>query len=112
MNDKVWLDNRRWKKIQNLDKYTGVAMLHLENNQIESIGPGLRHMSKLKALYVHNNMLRKIDVNLAANENLSHLNLATNQIASFEPEGLPASLNTLLVAANCLAGGVYSRLHN
>jgi hypothetical protein len=25
-------------------------MLHLENNQIARIGPGLRHMAKLKAL--------------------------------------------------------------
>lgn len=102
VNERLWLHNRRWKVIQNLDKYTGVAMLHLENNQIAHIGPGLRHMSKLKALYLNCNMLRKVDLHLAANEELSHLNLATNQIASFEPSGLPPSLNTVLVAANCL----------
>ena len=102
VNEKLWIHNRRFKRIENLEKFTGVAMLHLENNQIENIGPGLRHMSKLKALYLNCNMLRKVDVNLAANENLSHLNLATNQIASFEPDGLPSSLNTILVAANCL----------
>ena len=43
-----------------------------------------------------------MDLNLAANEQLSHLNLATNQIASFELNGLPNSLNTVLMAANCL----------
>jgi hypothetical protein len=42
VNEKVWLHNRRFKTIQNLDKFTGVAMLHLENNQFASIGPGLR----------------------------------------------------------------------
>lgn len=103
VNEKMWLHNRRWKAIQNLGKYTGVAMLHLENNQIgPDIGPGLAHMRKLKALYLNCNMLRRVDANLAANEQLSHLNLATNQIGRFEPGGLPASLNTVLVAANCL----------
>ena len=64
-NDKVWLHARRFMAIENLEKWTGVVMLHLENNQISVIGTGLRHMAGLKALYLHCNMLRHIDENLA-----------------------------------------------
>ena len=103
VNDKLWLQNRRWKVVQGLEKFTGVGVLHLENNQIgPTLGPGLRHMTKLKLLNLSCNMIRTVDVNLAANAQLSLLNLATNQISSFTEGGLPASLNTLTLDSNCL----------
>jgi Leucine-rich repeat (LRR) protein len=61
----VWLHSRRFKTIENMERFTGVTMLHLENNQLGAIGTGLAHMSKLKALYLHCNMLRRVDANLA-----------------------------------------------
>ena len=100
INDNVHLENRRWREIRDLDKYTGVSVLHLENNQIgPSIGTGLAHMSKLKALYLQCNMLKHVD-SLSANQKLTLLNVATNQISGFTEGGLPHSLNTLLVSAN------------
>ena len=100
INDNVHLENRRWREIRDLNKYTGVSVLHLENNQIgPSIGIGLAHMSKLKALYLHYNMLKHVD-SLSANPKLTLLNVATNQISGFTEGGLPHSLNTLLVSAN------------
>ena len=100
INDNVHLENRRWREIRDLDKYTGVSVLHLENNQIgPSIGIGLAHMSKLKALYLQCNMLKHVD-SLSANQKLTLLNVATNQISGFTEGGLPHSLNTLLVSAN------------
>ena len=48
INDNVHLENRRWREIRDLDKYTGVSVLHLENNQIgPSIGIGLAHICLL-----------------------------------------------------------------
>ena len=100
INDVVHLENRRWREIRDLNKYTGVTVLHLENNQIgPAIGNGLAHMSKLKALYLQCNMVRQVD-SLAANQKLTLLNVATNQISGFAEGGLPHSLNTLLVSAN------------
>ena len=100
INDVVHLENRRWREIRDLNKYTGVTVLHLENNQIgPTIGNGLAHMSKLKALYLQCNMVRQVD-SLAANQKLTLLNVATNQISGFAEGGLPHSLNTLLVSAN------------
>ena len=100
INDVVHLENRRWREIRDLNKYTGVTVLHLENNQIgPAIGNGLAHMSKLKALYLQCNMVKQVD-SLAANQKLTLLNVATNQISGFAEGGLPHSLNTLLVSAN------------
>ena len=62
INDVVHLENRRWREIRDLNKYTGVTVLHLENNQIgPAIGNGLAHMSKLKALYLQCNMVKQVD---------------------------------------------------
>ena len=102
VNERLWLQNRRWRAIGGLEKFTGVRMLHLENNQIgPCVGPGLRHLAELRAVYLNCNMLREVD-NLSANEQLTLLNLATNQISAFAPDSLPRSLNTLECANNIL----------
>ena len=102
MNERLWLQNRRWRAIGGLEKFTGVRMLHLENNQIgPRVGLGLRHLAELRAVYLNCNMLREVD-NLSANEQLTLLNLATNQISAFAPDSLPRSLNTLECANNIL----------
>ena len=102
VNERLWLQNRRWRAIGGLEKFTGVRMLHLENNQIgPCVGPGLRHLAQLRALYINCNMLREVD-NLEANDQLTLLNLATNQISSFAPGSLPPSLNTLECSNNVL----------
>ena len=102
VNERLWLQNRRWRAIGGLEKFTGVRMLHLENNEIgPRVGPGLRHLAELRAVYLNCNMLREVD-NLSANEQLTLLNLATNQISAFAPDSLPRSLNTLECANNIL----------
>ena len=102
VNERLWLQNRRWRAIGGLEKFTGVRMLHLENNQIgPRVGLGLRHLAELRAVYLNCNMLREVD-NLSANEQLTLLNLATNQISAFAPDSLPRSLNTLECANNIL----------
>ena len=60
-----------------------------------------RHLAELRAVYLNCNMLREVD-NLSANEQLTLLNLATNQISAFAPDSLPRSLNTLECANNIL----------
>ena len=104
MNDKLWLHNRRWRKIGGLEEFTGAAMLHLGNNHIgPDIGEGLRHLVHLKALHLPRNQIRgALDDNLRHNANLKLLDLSANRISRFPSGGLPPSLNTLLLVGNAL----------
>ena len=104
MNDKLWLHNRRWRKISGLEEFTGAAMLHLGNNHIgPDIGEGLRHLVHLKALHLPRNQIRgALDDNLRHNANLKLLDLSANRISRFPSGGLPPSLNTLLLVGNAL----------
>ena len=104
MNDKLWLHNRRWRKISGLEEFTGAAMLHLGNNHIgPDIGEGLRHLVHLKALHLPRNQIRgALDDNLRHNANLKLLDLSANRISRFPSGGLPPSLNTLLLVGHAL----------
>lgn len=71
-----------YSKIENLDEYTGLKSLWLENNCITEIS-GLNNQKELVSLYMHNNAISKIE-NLDFIVKLNTINLSHNFIKTIE----------------------------
>lgn len=71
-----------YKKIENLEHYTGLKSLWLENNCISEIC-GLENQTELTSLYLHNNLIKKIE-NLDNLTKLDTINLCHNFITKIE----------------------------
>lgn len=104
INDKIYLHYKGFKRIENLNEYTGLKAIWLEGNGFTKI-EGLENQTLLRSLFLHENIIEKIEgldsqllldsLNLSKNfvkkiENLSHmkdltsLNLAHNNITTAE----------------------------
>ena len=92
INDKIYLHYKGFKRIENLDEYTGLKAIWLEGNGFTKI-EGLEHQRLLRSLFLHENIIEKIEnldnqleldaINLSKNyiktiENLSHMKVLTN----------------------------------
>lgn len=100
LNEKLYLHYLSITDISNLDQFTGLKSLWLNNNAISKI-TGLSQLTNLNSLFLNNNMIEKIE----GLENLHHLKnliLSFNYIAKIEGlEGLH-ELNTLEIDHNKL----------
>ena len=82
LNDRLFLHCKGFRKIQNLEPYTGLTSLWLESNAIEQI-EGLDTLVNLKTLFLHENIIGTIE-NLDHQAELDSLNLSRNFVRKIE----------------------------
>ena len=105
VNDILWLSDKRWRAVAGLDAFTGVTVLHLENNRIgPTIGDGLQAMRKLSVLHLSGNVLTSVDDARLAERHpsLVSVSLAGNRVSRVPKNAFPNSLRSLSLAKNRL----------
>lgn len=98
LNEKLYLNRKGFRVIENLEPYTNVVGLFLDSNgihQIQNIG----HMTNLRMLYLDNNCITKIE-GLETLLELHTLNLSGNNLVRVEGlQGL-TKLESLYLSKN------------
>ena len=56
LNDKLYLHFKGYRKIENLEPYTGLVSIWLDSNGFDKI-EGLAHLTKLRSLFMQKNLI-------------------------------------------------------
>lgn len=100
LNDSLYLSNKGFNKIENLEDYYNLKALYFDNNAFAKI-ENLDKLTELRCLYLHNNAIDRIE-GLDALHHLNTLNLAHNKIRRVENLGMLYELNNLNLGYNNL----------
>ena len=101
LNDKIYLHFRGFKKIDNLNNYTGCKSLWLDSNGFEKI-ENLDPLIQLRCLYISKSLINKIE-NLNTLVNLTILDLSYNRIHTIDNLSCCPNLQTLNISHNHLS---------
>lgn len=100
LNDKIYLHFRGFRKIENLDKFTGCKAIWLESNGFSKL-ENLEPLLDLRCLYLAKNLISKME-GLDSLKNLTILDLSNNRISMIENLSCCPILQTLNIAHNAL----------
>jgi len=100
LNDRLYLQNRGYKKIEGLSGYQGLKGIWFDSNAIHTI-ENLSHLRGLKFLYLRQNCIRELG-GLDELYHLEVLDVSANFISKIENLDNLRSLNTLLISRNKL----------
>jgi len=98
LNDKLYIHYKGWRKLQNLEGWTGLRALYAECNAFDQI-QGLQQCRSLRSLFLQENCIRKIE-GLENCPDLWNINLSNNFIERIEGLSHLRKLNTLTIAKN------------
>ena len=101
LNANLYLHFQGFHKIQNLDNFTNLKVLYLENNCIDKI-ENLENLRNLTCLYLQNNYIKEIE-NLENNRNLVILNLSNNKIKEIKNLEKLEKLENLYIEKNYIS---------
>jgi dynein assembly factor 1 len=103
LNDKLYIHFQGFRRMENLEKFTGLRSLYAEANAFEKI-EGLENCPKLRSLFVQQNCIKKIE-GLDNNLEMWSLNLSENWISVIENLSHLRTLNSLTITKNRIGHG-------
>jgi dynein assembly factor 1 len=100
LNEKLYLHFKGFRRIENLDQYTGCKAIWLDSNGLEEIS-GLDKLLELRCLYLGKNLISNIN-GLSSLKNLHSIDLSNNRISFVQNLSCCPNLQTVNLSRNSL----------